>query len=286
VCNIERGKGEGTAVKRIEHGEEGEAFREAVAVFRRAPRAGALTGAGISVESGIPDFRSPGGLWSIFAPEEFATIDTFLESPEKAWRLYRALGRSIEGKAPNAAHLALARLEDAGRLHGIVTQNVDGLHAAAGSRRIFEVHGDHRRLQCLACGRLEPFHPDHLDEGPPPVCPACTRPLKPNVVLFGEAVRDLDAIHAFLDGCDALLVVGTSAQVYPVADLPLRVARRGGTIFEFNLEETPLSRGEVFGVWGLGGGAGAGTDFFFPGPAGGTLRRFADAVLTEGGHSS
>jgi NAD-dependent deacetylase len=273
-------------MKRICLGERGDAFREAIDRFRDASRALALTGAGISVESGIPDFRSPGGLWSVFSPGEYATIEVFLRDPEKAWQLYRALGRSIEGREPNAAHRALAALEGEGWLDGVVTQNVDGLHTKAGSRRVLEVHGDHRRLQCLRCGRLEPFEVDHLREGPLPRCPGCGSPLKPNVVLFGEAVRSLETVDEWIEDCDVLLVIGTSAQVYPVAELPSRVARRGGTILEFNLEPAVRT--------GIGGGAwtepeaaiGAPDVYFFEGLAGSTVRWFAEAVISRGRRSS
>ena len=273
-------------MRRIELGERNEAFREAVEAFRGASRALALTGAGISVESGIPDFRSPGGLWTVFEPQEYATLDAFRESPEKAWKLYRALGATIAGKQPNAAHRALATLEAEGWLHGIVTQNVDGLHAAAGSRRILEVHGDHRRLQCLACGCLEPLGAEHLREGPVPACAECGQPLKPNVVLFGEGVRHLESLEEWIEECEALLVIGTSAQVYPIADLPLRLARRGGTILEFNLEKTPLTGGSIGGSFGLVTASDPVTDFFFEGMAGSTVRWFAESVITSGPRSS
>lgn len=201
----------------------------------------ALTGAGISVESGIPDFRSLGGLWSVFDPGEYATLSCFLRQPEKAWKLFRALGRTVAGKGPNPAHAALASLESAGRLAGIVTQNIDGLHQAAGSRRVLEIHGDWTRLQCLGCGRLEPFLPGHLEEGPIPACPACGRPLKPNVVLFEEAVRAMDEIQELIRPCDVLLVVGTSAEVAPASLLPSQVHGNGGLVLEFNLGPTQLT---------------------------------------------
>jgi NAD-dependent deacetylase len=201
----------------------------------------ALTGAGISVESGIPDFRSPGGLWSVFEPGEYATLSCFLRNPEKAWDLYREMGRTIEGKKPNPAHLALAEFEAAGHLSGIVTQNVDGLHQAAGSRTVFEIHGEHTHLHCLGCGRLDPFEPTHLEPGPVPRCPDCDHPLKPNVVLFEEPVRQMEEIYRLLASCDLLMVIGTSAQVVPASMFPAEVRTRGGTLIEFNLESTQLS---------------------------------------------
>lgn len=213
------------------------ATAEAADLVRAARAVVALTGAGISVASGIPDFRSPGGLWSVFTPDEYATVEAFRRDPAKAWRLYRALAKTLVDKTPNPAHRALAELEHSGRLRGVVTQNIDGLHQQAGSSRVFEIHGDHQRLQCLQCGGLRPLQPEHLKPAAqPPCCPDCGFPLKPNVVLFGEPVRDLEAIHAFVADCDLLLVIGTSAQVYPAAALPARVDRNGGRVIECNRE--------------------------------------------------
>ena len=213
------------------------AIAEAADLVRSARAVVALTGAGISVASGIPDFRSPGGLWSVFTPEEYATLEAFRRDPAKAWRLYRALAGTLAGKTANAAHRALAELEQSGLLRGVVTQNIDGLHQQAGSRVVFEIHGDHQRLQCLQCDTLQPLLPEHLETtGQPPCCPHCGFPLKPNVVLFGEPVRDLEAIHALVADCDLLLVIGTSAQVYPAAALPAKVDRNGGRVIECNRE--------------------------------------------------
>ncbi len=203
----------------------------------------ALTGAGISVESGIPDFRSPDGLWSRFDPLEYATLSCFLSRPDRAWRLYRELGRTLVGRRPNPAHLALAELERRGLLSAVVTQNVDGLHQAAGSRRVLELHGEHSHLQCLGCGGLQPIMETHLADGPPPRCEPCGLPLKPNVVLFEEAVRGLDEAQALADACRLLLAVGTSAEVAPASLLPDRVLGRGGSVLVFDLIPTRLGRG-------------------------------------------
>lgn len=208
----------------------------AAVALRAAGKVVALTGAGISVASGIPDFRSPGGLWTVFSPEEYATIEVFERNPAKAWELFRALGKVLAGKEPNAAHHALAELESMGLLAGIVTQNIDNLHQQAGSRRVFEIHGDHHHLQCLRCDSRMPVTADLYRATTIPLCEHCGAPLKPNVVLFGEAVRDLEAIHAFVADCDLLLVIGTSAQVYPAAGLPSLVWQNGGRIIECNRE--------------------------------------------------
>ncbi|MBP7517356.1 MAG: RNA polymerase subunit sigma, partial [Desulfobulbus sp.] len=126
-----------------------EALAAAAARLRSARKAVALTGAGVSVASGIPDFRSAGGLWTVFSPDEYATLEVFHRDPAKAWELYRALGRTLLGRSPNPAHHALAEMERQGLIQGIITQNVDNLHQQAGSTRVFEIHGDHQHLQCL-----------------------------------------------------------------------------------------------------------------------------------------
>ncbi|MBU1568031.1 MAG: RNA polymerase subunit sigma [Proteobacteria bacterium] len=238
--------------------------------FTRAKRAAALTGAGISVGSGIADFRSPGGLWSKFSPDEYATLDVFLSSPEKAWRLYREMGRSLIGKKPNPAHRVLADFENNGFLKGLITQNVDNLHQAAGSRLVLEIHGDHQHLQCLQCGHVTPVIEDHYQMKGVPECHSCSYPYKPNVVLFGESVRSLHHIEELLANCDLLLVVGTSAQVYPAAGLPELVKQQGGLIYEFNQDQAlsvPGSQGNI-----------PLSDFFFQGDLADTLPMFGEAV--------
>ncbi len=239
---------------------------EPAALYKQARFPVALTGAGISVESGIPDFRSDNGLWQIFRPDEYATIEAFTRTPEKAWRLYRALGAALFGKKPSPAHAALKQLETADHLRAIITQNIDGLHSLAGSQKVLEVHGEHQHLHCLECGFIRPFQVEDLEEGPPPVCRQCGYPLKPNIVLFGEMVRKMNEIDELLSKCDLLLVIGTSAQVYPVASFPYIVHDQGGLIYEFNTTTTPLTHT---------------ADFFFEGKAGTTVPALAQAVLGE-----
>jgi NAD-dependent deacetylase len=238
---------------------------EAVSTFTSARNAAALTGAGISVASGIPDFRSPGGLWTRFSPDEYATLEVFLDNPEKAWGLYRTLGKGLIGKKPSSAHQALAELEEYGYLKGIVTQNIDNLHQSAGSRYVFEIHGDHQHLQCIQCGSVEPVVEDHYHMNTLPICADCQYPLKPNIVLFGENVRMLQEITFFIQHCDLLLVIGTSATVYPAAGLPAMVKSNGGTVFEFN-KDPALTPGL--------------SDYFFRGDLNKTLPEFGKAVLT------
>lgn len=243
---------------------------EVISVCSGAEKTVALSGAGISVASGISDFRSPGGLWSIFDPDEYATLSVFQRDPVKAWQLYRALGRELAGKQPNGAHLALAELEAAGELSGIVTQNVDNLHQQAGSSVVLEIHGDHQHLQCLRCGSLEPVTEEHYLEEDVPLCNSCNYPLKPNVVLFGESVRHLKEIENLIAGCDLLFVIGTSAQVHPAAGLPMMVKQNGGTIVEFNHEHSLGS--------GYPGGITAITDYFIRGDVAVTLPLLAAEI--------
>lgn len=256
----------GDIMKTIVPGREENHLAEAIEAFTSAKKSVALTGAGISVGSGIPDFRSPGGLWTLFSPDEYATLDTFQRDPEKAWELYRELGKGLQGKKPNGAHHALAEFETKGLLDGVITQNIDNLHQLAGNKEVYEIHGDHQHLQCIRCGYLETVEEHHYTGDTIPHCSDCDSPLKPNVVLFGEAVRQLDEIHEFISGCDLLLVIGTSAQVYPAASLPSIVKQHGGSIFEFNMEQTL-----IHGI----------TDFFFRGDLGKTLPEFRKAVIKE-----
>jgi NAD-dependent deacetylase len=248
-----------------------EYLEEAAEKFREASCPAALTGAGISVNSGIADFRSPGGVWTIFSPEEYATLDVFHKNPQKAWKLYRALGKGLLGKKPNQAHKVLAELEEKDLLKGLVTQNVDNLHQAAGSKNVLEIHGDHQHLQCLQCDTIIRITESHYTMKDIPVCALCRFPLKPNVVLFGEAVRNMEEIEELIANCDLLLVIGTSANVYPAAGLPMLVKERGGLIYEFNLEQA-LSVPEFTKSAPV-------TDYFFEGDLTSTLPLFGQSVM-------
>ena len=173
------------------------------------------------------------------------------------------LGQVLTGKKPNAAHYALAELENHGLLSGIITQNIDNLHQQAGSITVFEIHGDHQHLQCLQCDSLQLATEEAYHTVAIPRCNRCGFPLKPNVVLFGEQIRNIEGIHDFIAGCDLLLVIGTSAQVYPAAALPSLVHGKGGRIFEFNREQT-------LALTHFGSRLDA-TNFFFQGDANVTL---------------
>jgi len=217
-------------------------IKKTAQAIRRSKKVVALTGAGISVESGIPDFRGPSGLWEKFDPMEYATIEAFIANPEKVWAMLKEMGGLVERAEPNPAHLALARLEKMGHLNSIVTQNIDNLHQAAGSKRVIEFHGNSSRLLCMSCGRTYDRQEVVLD-ALPPRC-SCTGVLKPDVVFFGEAIPWKAHIEAKEEAgtCELMLVIGTSAVVAPACDLPLIAKRAGATIVEVNLEETQLTR--------------------------------------------
>lgn len=203
----------------------------------------ALTGAGISVDSGIPDFRSPGGLWDRFDPMDYAHIDSFRSDPERVWRMLREMKSVVHAARPNNGHLALAQLERLGRLQSIITQNIDNLHQDAGNTQVIEFHGNTSRLVCLACRRSygkENALSDSL--GDPPHC-ACGQILKPDVVLFGEEIPP-DAFRRSMllsEEAEVMIVAGTSAQVAPANMLPAIARSRGAAIVEVNLERTHLS---------------------------------------------
>jgi NAD-dependent deacetylase len=206
----------------------------------------ALTGAGISVPSGIPDFRSPGtGLWEKVDPMEVAHIDVFRRDPERFWHFYGDRFASLEHKQPNRAHEVLAELEAAGMLDAVITQNIDRLHSRAGSRELVEVHGTIGHSSCLVCGSQYPLAEvrARLADDPRgvPRCD-CGHPLKPDVVLFGEYLPEaaLERGEELAAGADVMLCIGSSLEVYPVAQLPLVTLGAGGQIAILTQGPTPL----------------------------------------------
>jgi NAD-dependent deacetylase len=208
--------------------------------LRRAGRWFALTGAGISAESGVPTFRGPGGLWEGSRPEELASVEGFRRDPAQVWRWYRWRRSILETVSPNAGHEALARIEGRVEALCLATQNVDGLHARAGSRRVLELHGNILRSRCLEdCGADVKEDPAE----PVPRC-SCGAPLRPDVVWFGEMLSSEVLGLAFERAaeCQVCLIVGTSGIVYPAAALPEAARRAGALLIEVNPEETPLSR--------------------------------------------
>jgi len=201
----------------------------------------ALTGAGISAESGIPTFRGSGGLWRQFRPEDLATPQAFARDPKLVWEWYQWRRGLIAKAEPNPGHYALAELEQRVPRFTLVTQNVDGLHDRAGSRRILKVHGDIWNVRCVACGRERLEARLEMPELPPRC--TCGGMLRPGVVWFGEPLpADVwQEAGAAAGDCEVLLVVGTSAVVYPAAGLVPLAKSRGARVVEINLEETPFS---------------------------------------------
>ena len=225
------------------------ALRDAAAVLRRSIHAVALTGAGLSAESGIPTYRGPDGIWSKFGEPTIDGWDLFCEDPEAWWKHAiehnvggSAFSQAIDSAVPNPGHFAMADLEHMGRLAHVITQNIDNLQQAAGSRHITEIHGNRAKVRCTECGvrqRLETVSLDLL----PPTCPECGGIQKNDTVMFGEPIpKDaLDECYRQAFSADVFLVVGTSAVVYPAAEFPVMAKRRGVPLIEINPEETALT---------------------------------------------
>jgi NAD-dependent deacetylase len=197
-----------------------------------------LTGAGISTESGIPDFRSPTGIWAQYDPMEYATIEAFRRDPGKVWEFYALRFEALMAAEPNAGHLALAELGQRGLVAAIVTQNIDGLHLRAGSQEVIEVHGSMRTAGCLVCGEQVPFDPAA------PECPRCGSILKPGVVMFGELLPEgaMERATELARAAGLLVVIGSSLEVYPVAGLPEETLTSGGALAVVNRGPTPYDR--------------------------------------------
>lgn len=219
------------------------AVGELAALLAQARAAIAFTGAGISVESGIPHFRGEGGLWTKFDPYKVAHIDTFRQDPAQYWTY--SLNHRRTDAEPNPAHRALVDLERRGHLQAVVTQNTDGLHQKAGSGLVIELHGSSHEVVCLDCERRFPrAEIDRLNrEHCPPSCPACGgRFLKPTVVLFGESLP-MEALHeaqSLAMTADVVLIVGSSLQVYPAAGIPRLALEHGAELAIVNAEPTPF----------------------------------------------
>lgn len=229
----------------------------------------ALTGAGISVESGIPDFRSPGGLWEKYDPSVYASIDTFVKKPEMVWEMLFEMIDVVVKAEPNPGHKALAELEKMGLLQGIITQNIDNLHQRAGSNKVIEYHGNSANLLCIKCGKEYGVDDFDLSKKAPPVCSDCNRVLKPSVIFFGETIpyNALKESQELAENADTVLVVGTSAVVYPAAGIPLVAKRNGASVIEFNISHTEFSSGI--------------SDVFVHGPSGGTLTELISFIKQD-----
>lgn len=242
---------------------------EAAAIIKKSRSMIALTGAGISVESGIPDFRSSGGLWDKYDPSIYASIYSFRSMPEKVWEMIFELIEMTDKAKPNPAHLALAELEKMNLLKAVITQNIDNLHQEAGSRNVIEYHGNAKHLVCLQCG--EQYSPDEydIDKRKVPHCEMCGKILKPSVIFFGEMIPN-EALHQsqkYAETADVVLVIGTSAIVYPAAGIPGIVKNHGGKVIEFNLEETEITS--------------SCTDIFIKGSAGKTLPELVSVLKKQ-----
>ena len=217
-------------------------------MLREARSALVLTGAGVSVPSGIPDFRSPGtGIWEKVNPMEVAHIDAFRRQPDRFWHFYGERFASLVDKQPNPAHEAIAELERRGLIRGVVTQNVDRLHRRAGSRNVIEVHGSIDWSVCPDCGgrtKLERVLEMIAEHPGAPECPACIAPLKPDVVLFGEMLPEdaLSDAYALAAEADLIVCVGSSLEVFPVASLPGVTRDGGGRIALITQGPTPYDR--------------------------------------------
>jgi NAD-dependent deacetylase len=219
-------------------------IKQAADLLRRTHRGVALTGAGHSTPSGIPDFRSPSsGLWEKVNPFEVASIFGFRLNPQAFFDWIRPLTYTMLNAEPNPAHHALAQLEKLGHLRAVITQNIDGLHTLAGSQRVYELHGHMREATCVECFKVydaASVIPNFLETGDIPRCPACQGILKPNVILFGEQlpVDVLRASQRAAKQCDAMIVVGSSLSVAPASELPLMALAHGAKLIIVNYEPT------------------------------------------------
>jgi NAD-dependent deacetylase len=226
-----------------------EALRDAHSVV-------ALTGSGVSAESGVPTFReAQSGLWERYDPQELATPEAFDRDPRLVWEWYEWRRKLVLEAEPNPGHLALAELERRTPNFTLITQNVDGLHERAGSRAVIELHGNILRSKCSREGVMA--EPEDHDEDMPPRCPRCGANLRPDVVWFGEMLPP-GALHAASEaarGCDLFLSVGTSSLVYPAAALPYEALETGATLVEVNPSETPLTQYATFALQSRAGDA-------------------------------
>jgi NAD-dependent deacetylase len=223
-----------------------------------------FTGAGVSAESGVPTFRGTDGIWSKLKPEELASMNAFMKNPSMVWQWYAHRKKIMSGISPNPGHHALVRMENLAPSFAVITQNIDGLHRRAGSRTVYELHGNIERNYCMKCGT--PYGNDFVV--PPsgiPLCPACGGLVRPDVVWFGEMLPEdeWDASVRASEGADLFMSVGTSAIVYPAASLPLVAKRSGAYLLEINPEPTPLT---------------AQADEFLQGPSGVLLPLLAEAL--------
>lgn len=244
-----------------------EGLERAARIIAGAHRVVVSSGAGMSKESGIPTFRDAmEGLWAEYDPQELATEAGFRANPRRVWSWYAMRRERIAQAQPNPGHHAVVRLQDLVPRLTVVTQNIDGLHARAGSADVIELHGGIARVKCLHAGHpYEGPLPPYAEDQDPPPCPECGSPLRPDVVWFGEMLPE-DAVArawSLAERCDALLLIGTSGTVWPAAELPLVARRHGGLVIEVNPTPSELTHA---------------ADVFLAGPAGKVLPALVEAV--------
>ncbi len=243
-----------------------ERLREAAEIIRKAVHVTAFTGAGISVESGIPPFRGPEGLWSRYDPK-ILEISYFHRHPEKSWLAIKSIFYDFFGKVePNAAHISLARLESAGIIKAIITQNIDNLHQEAGSENVYEYHGNYSKLLCPNCGTIYDVKETNLNQIPP-LCPRDGDILKPDFVFFGEQIPQTASAASYHEAsvADVFLLVGTTGEVMPANLVPRLAKQNGASIIEINPEPSNYTQ-EI-------------TDVFLQGRAGEILPGLVNLIL-------
>lgn len=223
-----------------------EKIQEAARYILNAKSAIALTGAGVSTESGIPDFRGEGGIWEKYKPEIYGNIQAFLSDPSKFWEMAEKVAPTLFTAIPNPGHIALAELEDMDILKAVITQNIDELHQKAGSVLVYEVHGNINRFSCFGCRasyvKKQVLRKLKKEKKYPPKCDICSAPLKPSVVLFGESLPTFEIYQsqALSQKADVMLIAGSSLSVAPVCDLPSYTLREGGKLIIVNDRPTHL----------------------------------------------
>ena len=227
-------------------------IHQAAELLANSKSAIVLTGAGISTESGIPDFRGEGGIWDKYKVEIYGNIRSFVKDPTKFWEMAEKMAPTLFKAKPNMGHIALAELENMNVIKGVITQNIDELHQKAGSILVYEVHGNVNRFDCFGCNAS--YTKDQIlkklkkEKKYPPQCDVCTAPLKPSVTLFGESLPKFEIYQsqALSQKADVMLIAGSSLQVAPVCDLPLYTLREKGKLIIVNDEPTHLDeRAEV-----------------------------------------
>lgn len=223
-----------------------ERIEEAARLVASARRIAAFSGAGISQESGIPTYRGSDGMWKEYDPQKYANISFFKKDPTYFWSFFRDVRyRTLVDSSPNEGHRALARLESAGKLRAVITQNIDGLHQAAGSENVIELHGNTRIIGCLRCGAeygYEPIAARVKGGEVPPLCEACEGLLKPKVTFFGEALPQgaMESAAHESSNCDLMIVVGSTLEVFPAASCPLIAKRAGAKLIIVNVGKTAM----------------------------------------------